>query len=208
MHFTLNDRRYVVTITSAPIMSNGEPRQAVLDRRHRRILISNEVARHERRIRLFHELAHVFDDIHGPPAAGDEEGLAHDRAAFSEWIHEQYNTQGGDAVLEALNPEPERNSASEGTGGDVFDYRRCGDCNTPIAHGDVHFGEVKEIGGGRMALEGCWLECPADSFVTTWSELADANGAPTNIILPYPQPRVLRGREAAEWLRTHAQLCR
>lgn len=207
MHFVIKGIAYTVEVAPRPLFMKGQPCKARLDPYDRKILISDQLPRHERRKELFHELRHAWIIAYGK--ASTEEADADQAAEMMDEIAQQFIQQGGSDALEALNPPPQKTVMLSRflTGPLAAVNRECGACGGPIAVGSVADGEPKwsEVAGAHLMERG--MCCPACERVTVWHELATADGMPLGAIVAHPKPRVLKGEEAREWFETHRELC-
>lgn len=210
MHFQIESRRFSVSIAARPLILAGQPCRAKIDLANGRIWLSDQLPRAQRRVKLFHELAHAWRDGH--PAPRDQESEADDLAAFTDSMMEQYLARGGDAVLEALEPEEEAMArAGVGRAGSAMlasSIVHCGRCEAGVAAGSVVNGPARwSADHGAYVVERGVLCCVCDA-VTIWGEAATAEGMPTGMIVPYPPPTVLTGGAAAAWIAEHQKKCR
>src|SRR5690349_8344269 len=88
MHFTIDGRRYSVVIAQNPPLLDGLPCRAKIDHGRQKILLSPELARHERRRELFHELRHAWVAARG--RAADDESDAAQAAEMMDVLMQQY----------------------------------------------------------------------------------------------------------------------
>jgi hypothetical protein len=138
----------------------------------------------------------------------DDEADATDSAEMMDLLLEQYLAQGGDAVLEALAPDPDA-PIGRGTGSTMARTEaECGLCHALTAVGSIaNDPPVWSADLGVWTIERGIL-CGVCDRVTLWRESCSAEGMPSGLIVPHPPPRVLSGPEAGEWLRTHESVCR
>lgn len=200
MHFDFGQKRYVVSIAGRPLMMGGQACRAKVDHVHCKIWISDQLPKHERRRLLFHELRHGWIDLHG--RAQTVEADADDVAAMMDDVLEQYMNQGGDAVLEKLNPDPEPVQGRQSPAMARTDFE-CGECRAKTMIGSVvNEKPVWSADFGAWVI--CrWIDCEVCNTVTVWHESATAEGTPRGELIAHPQPKVLRGREAGLWRREH-----
>jgi len=206
MRFTLGDKHFTVVIAARPLMLDGQPRLAKLDRARGYIWISDQLPRHDRRQELFHELRHVWVDRHGRPV--DDEADAVNAAQMMDWLHDQYLQQGGDAVLETLDPLPDVPLNKQASGRLMQAEVQCGSCRASIAMGSVANSSPAwsaDLGAWTIARV-AW--CESCERATSWGEMCTAEGMPVGVILPHPPPRVLVGNEAKEWMQSNPKVCR
>lgn len=206
MHFAIKGQRYAVAISARPLLIDGEPCRAKIDHRNHRIWLSDQVAKDERRRLLMHELRHAWVNAHGRKL--DAEGDADDGGEMLDEVPRQYNEQGGDAVLESLEPVttavPQR-----GMGGSIMVvHAECGNCSARIAPGSIGTSkpEWSEDVGAWVIERG--MLCLVCDQVTTWREQCTPAGMPLGHILPEPPPRVLTGADAGEWIARNPGACR
>lgn len=202
MHFDIAGTRYDVAIAPRPIIRDGQPCKAKLDATARRILISDQLPRPERRRALVHELRHAWTAAHGRPA--DDEGDADDVAAMFEAVTQQLDRQGGTAALEALDPDAPpalARSVATPTGGNSID---CGGCGARVMVGSVNNGPPKwNVTYGQYVVAR-WMECEACGGFTAWHEVSTQAGEPVGTFVPYPPPVTLRTRAGLDaWLSAH-----
>lgn len=205
MHFEFDGRSFSVVISARPLMLDGEVCRAKRDLQHRRLLLSGQLPRNERRRELFHELRHLWIDRRGLPK--DEES---DAAQSAEWMDEamsQYQQQGGDAVLESLEPLDDVKLERETNPGMARRYADCGYCHTPNAIGSIQNDDARFHPEISLHLMSRGILCCICDHVTTWRESCTPEGMPIAIV-PFPPPRVLEGLEAAEWITEHPNATR
>jgi hypothetical protein len=185
------DGEYSVSIAARPLILDGQPCRAKIDLTSRRIQLSDQLPRRQRRQKLLHELAHAWRDHHAKPA--DDESEADDLAAFADAMLTQYLAQGGDPAMESLDPEhierdrhfQQRNALA----GLTFD---CGYCHAPASVGSIENGPPKwneDLGGWTVERR---LRCELCDRLTIWTETSSSDGKPFGEILPWPKPRVER----------------
>jgi hypothetical protein len=206
MHFTIDDKRYVVGIAARPLILDGQPCKAKLARGNCTIWLSNELPRHERRRELFHELRHAWVDARG--IASDEEADAIAAAEMMDTFMEQYLQQGGDVTLEALDPDP---PAPASTIADlpIFQVEAyCGFCETKYAPGSIANDPPLFREEAKSFVMRRGFLCTNCDRVTIWSEACTPEGMPLGMILQFPQPTVLTGKAAGEWIAEHSERCR
>jgi hypothetical protein len=104
MRFTIAARTFRVFISGWPLLLDGVPCLAKLDRTNHRILIAGELPRHDRRRELFHELRHCWIDAFGVPDGIEPD--ANTTGTMFDVLLPQYLDQGGDERLLALEPPP------------------------------------------------------------------------------------------------------
>lgn len=208
MQFTIKGQVYPVRISSRPLFLDGDSCDAKIDLTHARILISNQLPRHERKRALLHELRHGWVEAHG--RATSEEADADDVAEMMDVLMSQYLAEGGDAVLEALNPDPEkRQGVPRMFGGPLSQVRAdCGRCGAGVAVGSIGNDPPRFSDDGNVWLMDRGMLCPACDSVTAWTEMCSQEGMPLGAIVAHPKPRVLSGKAAGEWIAAHADDCR
>jgi hypothetical protein len=189
MHFDISGERYTVVIASRPLIVNKQPAKAKIEHGSLRILISDQLPRHQRKLELLHELRHAWINAYGP--ASNSEADANQAAEMMSVVMEQYLAQGGDATLEALNPDPVQSAHREPSGVMGSFFRECGSCTSRIASGSIEDSEPawnEDASGWVMDRR---MPCDACGSITVWRELCTAEGMPLGTILPHPKPRVL-----------------
>lgn len=206
MHFVIDSRQFTVAIAARPLILSGQPAKAKLDRVAGKIWISDQLPKHERRVALFHELRHCWIDAHG--YASDVEADADQAAEMMDTVLEQYQQQGGDSVLESLEPLPQPGINKSSVGPLAMTSAHCGHCEAPIA-----IGSIPQTSPAWSADLGAWviqrgILCAVCDRVTVWRETSSAEGMPLGAIVPYPPPRVLTGAEAAQWIEENQSVCR
>lgn len=205
MHFTINSRLIAVRISPRPLFIDGQPCRAKLDRALSIIWLSDQLKRHERRKEVFHELRHLWIDATGH--ARDDESDAIQAAEMMDLVLEQFMQQGGDTVLESLNPVTE--PAPARSGNVPLRDDRCGFCLIPVAPGSIGTDPPvwdANLSGWKTYRGFLCQEC--GNRVTVWWEGCSPDGAPSGTIIAYPPPRVLTGAEAGEWISGHRDVCR
>lgn len=208
MHFQFEGRRrLVVGIAKRTLVKNGQPAAAKIDVAGGRIWLSDQLAKHERRKKLFHELRHAWTDARGPTV--DTESDADDASEMMMEVMDQYLAQGGDAVLESLVPESEALGA-KAAGAMMMAQTECacGYCGARIALGSI--GGDGPIWSPDLHLwltdRGMW--CETCDCVTCWREICTPEGMPLGQAVAHPPPRVLKGKEAGQWINEHQTACR
>lgn len=206
MHFEFGDRRYIVTIAARPLILLGQPCRAKFDPVGRRVMLSDQLPRHERRRELFHELRHCWVDAHG--VAADHEADADDSSRMMDCLLDQYLQQGGDATLETMDPPAAASTSRAPVGAMAQVVAHCGECAAPMAVGSIAGGAPRWSDDAGTWLMDRGLLCEVCDRVTVWCESCTAEGMPTGNLAPYPAPCVLAGREAATWISEHRRECR
>lgn len=209
MQFTIQRIANTVVIASRPILLNGQPCKAKIDPARKRILISHDVPRDERRRVLLHELRHLWVNAHG--ATNDPEVDADQAAEMMDALMRQYEDQGGDAALELLDPiadKPHRTQSLTAITGPLGNTSsECGGCGQRVFVGSIANGKPEWSTDADAYLMDRGMCCPACDKVTAWREACSEAGMPLGAIVAFPPPRVLRGAEASQWMREHAELC-
>lgn len=206
MQFKIDGKRYVVRVASSVLTLNGEPCRAKLDRPRRVIWLSPQLPRHERRRELLHELRHAWVDAHGVP--GDEEADAAQAAEMMDVLMRQYQEQGGDDTLEALNPPADAPVHRSASGPLAETETMCGFCGARVAPGSI-LGDPPEW----MDELNVWaiqrgMLCGVCDSVTVWREVSTAEGVPKGQLVAHPPPRVLSRAETRKWVTEHQEFCR
>jgi hypothetical protein len=201
VYFTIAGKRFVVLVSSRQIIRIGIARRAWFDSSGKRILISADVPREERRRELFHELRHGWTENHGLP--GDSESDAISVSTFNDAMLEQFEAQGGNAALIELDP-PGDSVPTRAAPHITRDRQSC-QCGAEVMCGSIAsdapvFNE--EIGVFTMPRG---MLCPACDRVTVWIETCTPTGTPLGTFLANPQPRMLDGADAAKWIGEHAR---
>lgn len=208
MQFSLiNGATFTVAIWPRPLFVDGQPAKAKIDYVGRRILISDQLARDERRRALFHELRHCWVQTRGRVSGAEADAI--DVAELMDTILDAYTEQGGDDVLLAMHPEPEtapkvRNMA-EGPLGQ--NWAQCGGCRQSVMIGSIHTTPPTWHPSAGVWIVERSMHCDRCEKITAWSEVSDQAGVPQGGIIAHPPPRVLRGEDARRWYAEHADLC-
>lgn len=205
MHFDLGKKRYAVRVWPETLKLDGETCDAKIEHIRQRILIAHDVPRHKRKSFLRHELRHAWVEANG--RAADNEGDAVDVTAFADWFDEQYANQGGDAVLEALNPEESIQPRRFASGPQSQTTSTCGCCGALVAVGSIANDEPEWDRAAEAFTMTRGMLCAACDRVTTWTEICSEQGLPLGAIIAHPKPRVLAGAEAAAWIAAHPEAC-
>lgn len=204
MHFDFGGRRFVVAIAPRPLFVDGQPAKGKTDRPRCRVWLGDQLPRHERRKTLFHELKHLWNDLHGLPVNEEEDAVQ--TGEFIDAMMDQYQAQGGDGVLEQLNPEREATPRFPSFAMAQVSAT-CGHCGTLTAIGSIDTSAPQWDAGlsSWVVYRGFW--CESCDSVTTWGEYATPDGAPKGLV-EHPPPQVLRGSAAAQWIAEHRDTCR
>lgn len=205
MHFTINAQRYIVTIASRPIVLDGDLCRAKIDHRHGRILICGKLPRHERRRELFHELTHAWRQRRGQPKSEEQDAI--ESSEMMDFVLAKYLQQGGDAVLESMDPPADAPSNPNPSGPMSRSSAECGYCHAQTAVGSIGNDSPEWSQDTGSWTMGRGILCMICDRVTLWRETCSAEGMPTGFIVPHPAPRVVSGGEAVEWLSRHGQVC-
>lgn len=203
MHFQINGQRYVIIIASRPIVLGGDVCRAKIDHRGKRILICGKLKHHERRRELFHELTHAWRNAHGMPTTEEQDADA--SGEMMDAILEQYMQQGGDAVLESLDPPADAPANPNPSGPLARNEAECGYCHALTAVGSIGNDppQFSQDTGSWIMLRG--ICCGICDHTTVWTETCSSEGMPTGRIVPHPPPRLISGAEASEWIARHAK---
>lgn len=211
MYFVLNNQRYIVVITPPrrPPMLDGKPREALIEPLTSRILIAYEVPRAERRLRLFHELGHFYENAFGVPDL-DTESRTQRQAEFADWLDEEFQKQGGAAALEAMEPPPETIAATRAGPADLGAWQfECPYCKTPIMAGSTIDDPPEKVGDSGSWRRCRALDCDSCNRVAVFYEACTQDGIGLGCVLPHPKARVLTGSEARAWrIEKQQEICR
>lgn len=200
MFFLIGARKFEVIIVNN-LVRGGEVRDSWYDPERHQILINSIVPPERRRSKLFHELSHAWSSAHG--LAGDTESQAQRDESFQDWMTEQYEAQGGTVALQAMISPPASTQAMAAMGGFALDQRPCGACGSPVMCGSfVNAEPVFKERFGSFVIERL-MECEGCGSWTSWCETCSDSGEPLGRLVPYPQPKVLNGSEAARWMQEH-----
>lgn len=197
MFLTVNGNRYVIVIVAGALMLDGQAVRARIDHRNKRILISDQVPRHERRLILFHEARHAHIAASGHATTDEQDADVFAEMATS--ITDEIAVQGGFTALESLNPQTQPN-ANQQSASMALREVECGHCGALIACGSLADSVPVWSETNRAHVMDRGALCAVCEKVTTWREICTEAGEPTGSILPFPKPRVLDSASAAQWL--------
>lgn len=200
--------RYVVRIPNQPIFDeHGSELEGICIESRRLILISPTVQINRREEVLGHEVQHAWE-FHVPPPRIEEERCQL-FATISQQMREDLERQGGIETLQSLPAESislpyrapaERHEAMAPNTFRLTDARECACCSAVTMCGSISNGHVEFHEGLAQYQVLRWFRCDVCDVLTVWREVATSDGRPTGHLVEVPAPRMLRGREAAEWL--------
>lgn len=206
MLFTLDDRRVPVRIATRTLIVQGQPAMAKYDPASGCIWLSDQLPRHERRRKLFHELRHFWRDVRG--LSRDDEEDADDVAEMMILFNDQLAAQGGNDTLEAMVPEMVKRIARPQNGQMLLTNVNCGHCCAAMAVGSIGNGPPSWDADFSVFVMDRGIQCEVCDSVTVWRETCTGEGTPTGGIIPSPPPRVLDRAAAGEWVEQHQAACR
>jgi hypothetical protein len=180
MQINVSGNAYRVEIARTAIVIDGLCRDAAIDYHARRIRISPDAPRDQRKRLLMHELAHAIVYHRGAIPRDEEEHAVVFEAAAA--LGDQIDAQGGTAALMSMEPP----AATEATGSGVIylDRVTCPVCDATIMIGSIEQGPAAidpEL--GRPVAERS-MQCDACGRKTRWREVVTASGLPTGVYLP------------------------
>lgn len=206
--------RYSVKIPKKSIVDeSGDELDGMAIESARLILISPRVTPERREELLHHEIQHAWE-FHVPSPRTEEE-----RCQLAATIAQQYRhdieAAGGIQSLMSLQPTEVRLPFSPGpiqresdaaNTFRVLDFKLCGVCDSPTMCGSIENGPVEFHQGLSQHQVLRWFKCEICAALNVWREVATSDGRPTGVLVQVPAPKVLTGREAAEWIAENATL--
>lgn len=206
MLFHVDNRQAPVRISTRTLLVGGQPVMASYDPVASCIWLSDQLPRHERRKRLFHELRHFWRDVRG--LARDDESDAEDVADMMILFTDQLNAQGGEEALMRLTPEAKSRIPRPFGGQMYLTSAYCGNCGGAIAVGSIGNGSPEWDRDLNAFVMNRGLLCEVCDRVTMWRESCTEQGTPTGCVIPHPPPRVLDRPAAAAWIAENRDACR
>lgn len=204
--------RYSVRVSKHPIYNEAGERLAGLAIESRRIiLISGSIRPEQREEILAHEVLHAWE-FHVPVPTTDEERCQL-FATASQQLREDLERQGGVAALAAIEPQeivlpyqamPTRQPGVAASTFRITDMWECGCCGAPTMCGSIDNGHVEFHEASQQHQLLRWFRCEVCATLCVWTELATSDGRPTGTLVQVPAPKMLRGREAVEWIAERA----
>lgn len=182
MFVTIFNRQYQIEISAKPLVHDGKPARALLQRApKRRILIDPSVPGPERYREVLHEARHAWTGEQG--IAVDEEADARDFAVCADLLDEQLEAQGGRAALAALKA-PERGPADQAPAVALNTRHPCKVCGTDTMGGSVRNGAPRFVPTYAVYAMDREFECEACGARNRWTEICTESGEPKGSPLP------------------------
>lgn len=203
MQFQIGAALYSVRVSLGPIHDEaGKELWAYCDESERAIVLSPALKPVHRSEKLRHEFFHALS--RHLPGAMDEEQQAVLFASASESFEEQFQAQGGRDALEqmkASGPKPLIPPGKKSSEQAWRDPVECPLCHASIPPGSIVTASATFRDDLRTKVAQRAGHCDCCACVTIWWERCTEAGYPDGTILQVPAPRVLRGREAMDFVR-------
>lgn len=211
MKFRVGTIIYTLIISDSSIYdSEGNEREGIALEGQRLLLLSRIVEIDRREEVAMHEYVHAWF-FHVPRPTTEEESCQ-----FIAFVREQFNqaleSQGGREALRALpatrmprlGTQPVRRMApATPEAYAVADRIPCGTCGSDVMCGSIVNGsQTLHQYTGQWWMDR-WATCEACDDLQVWGEYCTPDGIPLGKYVSNPPPRMMRGREASQWLAEH-----
>jgi hypothetical protein len=208
MKFTIGPYIYDLVLADRAIFdAEGNPLEGAAIESRRLLVISLNVEPERREEIAMHEFLHAIEFHIQPPRT--EEERAQFFAFYSQQFRDEFEDQGGRAVLTRMMPRrlpamgrpplAARISVARDTFGSP-DRIPCAGCEADVMCGSIHNGEPElHEATNRWYMER-WFRCEGCAAIQAWLEYCTPDGVPLGTFVSNPKPRLLRGDDAAQWL--------